>query len=640
MAVRKLTELEFESIKSNLKTFLSDQDQYSDYDFEASGLSVLIDLLAYNTQYNAFLAHMVANEAFIDSAVKRNSVASIAKTMGYTARSARSSAAVVDLDITNIPSSYTSGSFTLSRDKAFITSSNGSTFKFFPDKDYTVNKTTTSGGSSGFHFKDIRLVEGVRVDNSEIIGAENLSGPVLMANPDVDTTTLTVTVQESVSDTTTNTFEFSDNILEVKSTSNIYYIEESLNGYYEVRFGDGVIGKKLKTGNIVRLNYIASSGPSANGIKSFTPPSVLVGSGETVSITTVSQSSGGASQESVDSIRYNAPRFNATKNRAVTTNDYKSLILSSNPNVKSVAVWGGEDNDPPIYGKVFVSLQPQPGLVITQDDKDNLIREVISPRQPVAITSEFVDPEYTYIGLNIGVIYDSKKTSESQGALQNLIQTELQDFFDNQLNSLNKNFYYSVLSSRLVQLSKSFVAVNLELRLQKRVVPALNTNVKYEMRFNNKLQPYSISSGFFDAKIDQAIYTVYITDIPDPDVIAPAYNGSGTIILKSADNNIVIDSNAGTINYDTGKIELNSLNITEIKGSNTTLNVVCQPHESSKDIKTDILSSTTQLNEDGSPVFPKPSKNYILAQDNSVADIPNNIRQGTTITMTARISDS
>ncbi len=639
MAVRKLTELEFDQIKNNLKTFLSDQSQYSDYDFEASGLSVLIDLLAYNTQYNAFLAHMVGNEAFLDSAVKRNSVASIAKTMGYTARSARASAAVVNLTITNIPASYTNGSFTLTKEKAFTSSSGGRTFKFYPDKDYTVTKTTVSG-VDGFYFTNVRMVEGIRVDNSEIVDVNTLSGPVLMANPDVDTTTLTVSVQESIADTSSTTFTFSDNILDVKSTSNVFFVEESLNGQYEVRFGDGVVGKKLSSGNIVRLNYIAASGPAANGIKSFTPPSVFIGSGESISLSLVSESSGGSSQESVDSIRFNAPRFNATKNRAVTTNDYRALILSANPNVKSVAVWGGEDNTPPIYGKVFISLQARPGLVITQDDKDTLLRETIVPRQPVSITAEFVDPEFTYIGLNVGVLYDSKNTTFTEGALQSEVNAELTNYFDTQLNSLDKNFYYSVLSSRIVNLSKSFIAVNLEISLQKRVVPTINSIVRYELPFNNKIQPYSVSSVYFNALINRATYSVYITDVPDEGVIAPAYSGKGVIQLKTSDKNVIVDANAGTIDYDTGLIVLNSLQISSIQGSTTTLNVSCQPHESSKDIKTDILQRTSDTSETGAAVIAKPSKNYILAQNTSTADIPNNVRAGTKVSLTARVSDS
>lgn len=639
MAVRKFTELEFDQIKSNLKAFLSDQDTYSDYDFESSGLSVLIDLLAYNTQYNAYLAHMVANEAFLDSAIKRNSVASIAKTMGYTARSARAATAVIDIDIIP-PSTYSEGSFTLAKDKAFTSAVNGKTFKFFPDKDYTVNKTkkTINGvETDGFFLTSVNIKEGLRVDNSEIVDANSLTGPVLMANPDVDTTTVTCSIQESISNSDTTAFTFSDNILDVKSTSTVFYIEEAANGFYEVRFGDGVLGKKLTTGNIVRLNYIATNGEAANGIEVFTAPSVLTGSGENITLNVVSSSSGGSAQESVDSIRFNAPRFNATKNRAVTTNDYQALILSANPNVKSVAVWGGEDNDPPIYGKVFISLQPKDGLIITQDDKDTLLRETIEPRQPVSITSEFVDPEYIKIGLGVNVTYDSKKTTQTSGALSQIVATEIDNYFLNELNTLDKNFYYSILASRLVGRSKSFIAVNLELRLTKEVKPTLNTIIKYTVPYNSKIQPSSVSSGFFTARVNNATYSVYITDKPNDDVIAPAYNGKGVIQLKTSDKNVIIDANAGEIDYDTGMITLNNLDIVSISGSQANLLLSVQPHESSKDIKTNILTRTATIAD--SAVVPTASKNYILVQDKTTADIPNNIRAGTTVTMEAKISD-
>ena len=639
MAVRKFTELEFDKIKANLKTFLSDQDTYSDYDFESSGLSVLIDLLAYNTQYNAYLAHMVSNEAFLDSAVKRNSIASIAKTMGYTARSARASTAVINIDIVP-PSSFSSGSFTLSKTTAFTSAVNGRVFKFFPEKDYTVNKTKkTIGGveTDGFFFTDVRIKEGSLVDNSEIITVDSLSGPVIMANPNVDTTTVTCSVQDSVSDTNTTTFTFSDNILDVKSTTNVFYIEESSNGFYEISFGDGVLGRKLTSGNIVRLNYLSTNGADANGIEVFTAPSVLTGSGETVTLNVVADSSGGADQESVESIRFNAPRFNATKNRAVTTNDYKSLILSANPNVKSVAVWGGENNDPPIYGKVFVSLQPKDGLIITQDDKDTLLRETIEPRQPVSVNAEFVDPEYTNIGLNVNVIYDLKTTTQTAGALSQLITNEIDNYFLNELNSLDKNFYYSVLSSRIVGRSKSFIAVNMEIRLTKEITPALNTIVRYDIPYNTKIQPSSITSGFFVARINNAEYQVYISDKPDDNVVAPAYNGSGVIQLKTSDKNVVIDANAGEIDYDTGRVTLNNLDIVSISGSNTKLRVSAQPHESARDIKTDTLRRTSDVSD--SAVIPTASKNYILVQDKVTADIPNNIRAGTTVTLEAKTSD-
>lgn len=638
MAQRRFTELDFEGIKSNLKTYLQSQSTYDDYDFEASGLSVLIDLLAYNTQYNAFLAHMTANEAFLDSAVSRSSVASIAKTMGYTARSARAARATIDLNIIP-PSSYTNGSFTLSKRKAFTTTIDGKTFKFFPIKDYTATKTTENG-TDGFYFDGVIIAEGSFVDNSEIVNTGNESGPVIMANPDVDTTTVTVKVQDSITDTDTNTFTFSDNILDVTSTSKVFYIEEAVNGNYEVRFGDGVLGQKLNVGNIVRLEYLATQGAAANGANTFTAPSNLTGTGETVTLTVTAASAGGAAQETVDSIRFNAPRFNATKNRAITTNDYQALILASNSNVKSVAVWGGEDNDPPIYGKVFVSLQPKDGVIISQDEKDNLKRETIQPRQPVAIQTEFVDPEYTYLGVTATVTYDPKKTSSSEGTLKGLVDTEIESYFDNELNALDKSFFYSILTSRVVALSNSFVAVNLELRLTKRNKVTTGKSLKYEMQFNNKLQPRSVSSNFFTATINKADYEVYVEDVPDASVVAPSYNGKGTLVLKTADKNVIVDAAAGSIDYDTGLVDLTA-NVKSISGSAVTdLRISAQPHESAKDVKTEVLTrQSDRLNVDSSAVVALPSKNIIIAKDTTAADIPNNIRAGLVVNLTAKTSD-
>ena len=636
MATKRLTELDFDGIKNNLKLFLQSQEEFSDYDFEASGLSVLIDLLAYNTHYNAVLAHMTANEAFLDSAVKRNSVASIAKTMGYTARSARSARATINLTI--VPDSlYTSGSYTLSRDSIFRTTLNGKSLNFYPIKDYVATRET-SNGVTGFFFTGVEIAEGLRVQNSEIVEAGSVSGPVLMANPDVDTTTVRCRIQESLTDTNVVTYTFSDTILNVTSTSEIFYIEEALNGFYQASFGDGIIGKKLEIGNVVRLDYIATNAAAGNGATTFTPPANLTGSGETVTLTVTSNSSGGAEQETVDSIRYNAPRFNATKNRAVTANDYEALIIQNNPNVKSVAVWGGEDNDPPIFGKVFISLQPEEGLVITQDDKDTILRDYIEPRQPVAIIAEFVDPEYTFIGITADISYDAKKTTLSEGQIKTVVNDEIDSYFDTVLNKLDSNFYYSKLAARIVNQSPSFVAVNLELRLQKRVAPTYNTSLKYTFNFNNKINPYALSSNYFTAKIESASYEVYVTDVPDATVKAPKYNGSGKLVLKTIETDTIVNSNAGTINYDTGQVILNDLNIVSLSGSsNTNLLISVQPHESAKDIKTEILSRTTEIAT--SAVIPTPSKNIILALDQTSADTPNNVLAGVTVTATPKIAD-
>jgi len=629
MAVKNVTELDYDQIRSNLKTFMASQSEFADYDFDASGLSVILDLLAYNTHYNAILAHMTANEAFLDSAIKRSSIASIAKTMGYTARSARSARATVTLEI-EPDSSYSLPTLTLTKDKTFTTSLNGKTYTFYPAKDYTVNKTVNGGGRECFLFQNIEIIEGKLLRTSQIIETGFEQGPVLLNNPNVDTTTILVTVQESATNTDTNKYTLSNSINNVTSTTKAFFVEESVGGLYEIRFGDGVIGNKLEAGNIAIVDYISTNHEAGNGAKSFTAPSLVTGSGETKTLTVVTKSAGGARQESVDSIRFNAPRFNASKNRAVTGNDYSSLILQANPNVKSVTVWGGEINDPPIYGKVFVSLQPKDGLVITQDDKDVLLRDTISPKQPISLTTEFIDPEYTYIGMKVKAQYDKKLSKLTPGEISSLISTEITNYFNEELNILDANFYYSKLTTRIVGLSRALLSANLELRLQKRTSPVLNASAKYILDFNNKINGYSINSNYFNVKINGATSKVFISDIPNTGVVSPDWNGTGTLVLKTATQKVIINSNVGTVDYTTGKVTLNDLFITEITGQLTDLRVTSIPHESSKDIKTETLTRKSEIST--GPVTALPAKNTILVKDDSVLDAPNNVLAGIDIT--------
>jgi hypothetical protein len=638
MATRSVTELDFEGIKNNLKLYLRDQSEFQDYDFEASGMAVLIDLLSYNTHYNAILAHMTANEAFLDSAVKRSSVASIAKTMGYTARSARAARATVNVTI--VPdSSYVGSNFTLSRDVIYKSSIDGKTLNFYPKEDYVAGRSLLNGVEV-FAFTNVELVEGSRVINSELVEANSVQGPVLMANPDVDTTTARVRIQSSVTDLTLTNYTFSDNIISVTGTSKVFFIEEALNGSYQVIFGDGNIGNKLTVGNVVRVDYIATNAAAGNGAKIFQAPSGLTGSGSTTTITLVSQSSGGSEQESTDSIRFSAPRFNATKNRAVTANDYQSLILDNNPNVKSVAVWGGERNVPPIYGKVFVSLQAKDGFIITAIDKDRILKDFIEPRQPISLLTEFVDPEFTSIGMNVNVDYDAKTTSSTAGEIATVVDSAITNFFDTTLNTLDTNFYYSKLVADLVKSDKSIIGANIALRMRKTATPALNVSTKYQFDFNNKINPYALNSNNFSIDVNGKVYEVKMVDVPDATVVAPSYNGSGIIALKEITGSTTVVANAGTVNYDTGLVILNGTKITTISGSNnTTLAVSVTPHETSKDIKTQILVSTTVESSAGSAVMPQPSKNIILNLDTTTGDVPNNVFAGVTVTANPKVSD-
>ena len=643
MAVKNVTELDFESIKTNLKTHLKNQTEFADYDFEASGIGTLVDLLAYNTHYNAVLAHMVSNEAFIDSAVKRNSVVSIAKTMGYVPRSARSAKATVDVTV-QPASSYTSTNLTLAKNKQFTANIGGRNFTFLPEKDYSVDKTIVNGVSA-FRFTNVVLIEGSRNQTSEVINSVNRSGPIILPNDNVDTTTLSVKVQNSSTNYNATTYSLSEKITGVKSTSTIYYLEERSDGFYQVVFGDGVLGKQLDVGNIVMCEYVISNGIRGNGARTFSFPSNITGSGEKITGNVVSASAGGYELETTDSVRFNAPRFNSAKGRVVTTSDYESAIKQSNPNIKSVTVWGGEDNIPPVYGKVYISLQPQSGFVITETEKDDLVKNTINPKLPVSLVTEFVDAETLYIGFNIAVTYDPKLTTMTSDAIKTDVLSKITTHFDTNVNELKKNFFFSKLSRELDLTNQSIIANNIEMRLMKKITPSLKTDTRYQLKYNNKLLASSIRTNYFTVNINGALDEVYITDKPDETFTASQqYNGQrfnlakGELILKTKKTNSVIGGVVGTVDYDTGSLDITSLNIDSVSGAgNDVVRVYITPHESAKNISTDDLVRATE--EQSYAVTALPARNIILSLDDSQVDTTNNVKQGVAVTMISRVQD-
>ena len=643
MAVKNVTELDFDTIKTNLKTHLKNQTEFEDYDFEASGISQLVDLLAYNTHYNAVLAHMVSNESFIDSAVKRNSVVSIAKTMGYTPRSARSAKATLDLTVVPAPS-YTATSLTLSKEKVFTSNVNGRNYNFVPEKDYSVDKSVVNGVSA-FRFTDIVVVEGTRVQTSEVISSTNRSGPVVLPNDNVDTTSLSVKVQTSTTNLNATTFAKSETITTAKSTSAIYYLEERTDGYYQVVFGDGVLGKQLDVGNIVICDYIISNTTEGNGARTFSPPTNITGTGEQITGQTKSASSGGFDLETVDSIRFNAPRFNSAKGRVVTATDYETAIKQSNPNIKSVTVWGGEDNVPPVYGRVYISLQPQSGFVITESEKDDLVKNVINPKLPVSLVTEFVDSENLFIGFNIAVTYDPKLTTQSSDAIKTDILNKISQHFETNVNELKKNFFFSKLSRELDLVNDSIIGNNIEMRLMKKISPTIGEDTRYELKYNNKLLASSVRTNYFTANINGSQDEVYITDRPDETFTASQqYNGQrfnlakGDLILKLKTTNAVVGGTVGTIDYDTGALDIKSLRVDAVSGaSNNDIKVYITPHESAKNISTDDLVRATE--EQSYAVTALPARNIILSLDDSQIDTTNNVKQGVAVTMISRVQD-
>ena len=615
MAQLRVTELDFFGIRENLKTYLQGQSEFSDYNFDGAGLSVLIDLLSYNTHYNATLAHLLSNEMFIDSAVKRGSVVSIAKSLGYSPRSIRS--AKIDAIITVIPSpSYTSNTLTLNKTVGFTaTGIDGSSYVFYPEEAVTAVK---SGDSFAF---SVKLVEGKMATDTFVVGSDTTSGPFILLNNDIDTTTIQCSVQASSSELAVTNFTANENIINVTSTSNVFFVEENSTGQTEVFFGDNVLGASLTQGNIVRLSYMKSSGAAANGISGVSLKSSLSGSGETVTILG-ERSYGGSAAQSTDSIRFIAPKFNATKNRAVTTDDYTALIQSQYANINSISVWGGEDNDPPIYGKVFVSIEPLPNSIITETDKIAIARDIIKPRGVVGIQPVFVDPTYLYVSFNITSRYLKKSTPADAATIESTIRSYLSSYFINTTAKVKKNFYYSELLELINSVSTSIYSTNIELNLHRAYEPFVGENNRIVFNYNTTITPNTIRSNTFTTILASGkSVNCYLRDSYTEDLTQ-----LGNLDLYT-DTDFLLSSGVVTIDYTTGKINIPSLYISSIV-NDLYLRLYIKPQGSSPDI---ILAPVNENETFSYATITDVNNSLVLAQDNSTKAAERNYITGTTI---------
>ena len=352
----EISQLDFDGIKDNLKTFLSQQDEFTDYDFEGSGMNVLLDVLAYNTHYLGYNANMLANEMYLDSADQRSSVVSLAKQVGYTPKSAVSSTARIDVVVNNA----TGATVTMSRGTKFSTTVDGTNYSFVNNADVSISPV-----DGVYKFSNLDIYEGTYLNYKYTANTSDKDQRFIIPNDNVDTTTLTVKVQESSSDSTTNTYKLATGITTLDSTSKVYFLQEVENGRFEVYFGDGVLGEAIADGNIVILDYITCNLDEPNGATSFTLNGT-VGGFANVTITTLNNAANGDSPETIKSIKYNAPRDYTAQDRAVTADDYKVLVKSLYANAQSVQVYGGEDAATPDYGKVYISIKAKSGSNLTE----------------------------------------------------------------------------------------------------------------------------------------------------------------------------------------------------------------------------------------------------------------------------------
>lgn len=605
MANLRVAELDFDQIKTNLKAYLNQQTEFTDYDFEGSGLSVLIDLLAYNTHYNAYLANMVINEMFLDSAVKRSSAVSIAKHLGYTPTSARSSRANIDVTVTNPTGLPTN--LSMDRYTSFSTSINGTNYNFLTNQTLT---TTRSGAN--YLFTNVELVEGRLVTFTYVVGDNTPSAKYELPDLNVDTSTLQVTIQTSVTDTTQALYSQVSDISGLTNTSKIYFLEQNPLGKYQIYFGDGVVGKLLSTGNIIIVKYIVSSGKitnvSENLTQTFSADSTIGGSNN-ITISVNSNSSSGADPETISSIKFNATRVNAARNRAVTVNDIQALLAANYISADDITVWGGEDNDPPYYGRVLVSLKPAEGSFISEDTKNYISSSILTNKMVAVVTPEFIDPEYIYITMTVNVDYNPSFTNLTATGMKAFITDRVEAYFDSNFNKFAKTFYTSKFTKHLLETNSSLISVTPEILLQKRFNLTLNTENSFvgsgKIKFYTKIHPNEFFSTSFYVVYEGVSTLVYLKDRSDNN--PPDYNGTGAIYLTDAGSDVFLRS-VGVINYSTGEITINGITPVGYPIGQTDLQLYAGLQESSYNISS--------------------VRNQILILDDSVINDPSYRRAG------------
>jgi|TARA_B100001094_G_scaffold39332_2_gene33821 hypothetical protein len=549
----EVTDLDFDSIKTNLKKFLRQQDQFTDYDFDGSTINTLLDVLAYNTHYNGVYANVLANEMFLDSADMRNSIVSHAKHVGYTPRSATAPYADVNLVVNNA----TGATLTASQGTTFTSTVEGVSYNYIVKED-----TTTTPVDGVYTFKNLELYEGTLVTNKYTVNTTDANQRFLIKNDMADTTTLLVKVQNSSTDTTTTTYALSTDLADVSSTSAIYFLEGAEDEQYEVVFGDGVLGKALSTGNIVSLIYIVTNGSDSNGASSFAL-SGNVGGFTDVSLTVNTNSVNGADPESPASIRFNAPKQFATQNRAVTAKDYESKVKSIYSNAKSVQVWGGEDNETPVYGRVYISINPVAGATLTEATKSDIITQ-LKDFNVASITPVIEDPETTFIQPTVTIRYDAKSTTNTAESIKSLVQTAITNFNTDSLQEFDQVFRHSKFIETVNKADDSILSNITTLKLHKSFTATLTSSTTYTISFNNALyNPHSGHNSDMGGILSSSSFKVS-GDTTNDYFLNDDGQGNIRLYYVAGGVNVYINNTQGTIDYTTGKITLNSLHISEV----------------------------------------------------------------------------
>jgi len=547
-----VTELDFDDIKRNLKTFLRGQSEFKDYDFEGSGMSVLLDTLAYNTHYLGFNANMLANEMFLDSASLRSSIVSHAKMLGYEVSSPKAPKATINISLTTPKTTAIMNAGT-----TFTTTVDGTSYQFVTIADVIGQST-----GNAVPFDSTEIYEGTYVTTKYLVNSSNIDQRFVITDNRADTTTLKVKIQTSDSDTTATTYTKATDISQLSRSSTVYFLQEIEVGKFEVYFGDGIVSQALSDGNIVVLSYVVTNKTQANGASLFSSPSAI-DTVTSITITTVATASGGAEAESLQSIKLNAPLDFAAQGRAVTTEDYKLYAKKLFSNAQTVSVWGGEDGSyntssgvsaTAEYGKVFISIKSTTGENLTSTQKEQLVKD-FEPYKVASITPVVVDPEITSLILGVTYSYDSNATTQTATDLNSQVISILETYNTTNLNTFNAPFRHSQLAGNIDGSDNSILMSTTTVTMGKLFTPTITGSTSYTINFNNAF--YHPVNGYQNTVIASTGFyinggtTEYFFDD----------DGSGNLRIYSIAVGVrtYYSLTAGTVDYANGLITINGI---------------------------------------------------------------------------------
>lgn len=573
MAVKKYTELDFEQIKENLKDFLKGQPEFQDYNFEGSGINLLLDVLAYNTGYNAFYANMIANEMFLDTAILRNNVISRAKALGYNPTTIRMPYAKlkieVDIPLLLVPNPPEYVVIPLFHEFVSQISSSGQ-IKLYTLQRYilpNVSADATSWKYSG----EIEVFQGQKLTYIFNVDEENNPGQrYILPNTNIDGSNIFVGVKPVQNALVYETWARGNDITAIGPNDKIFFAQEIENEHLELYFGDGFIGKKLENGNEIKVTYFVTDGTKYHGTKKFSvsslrDPSDNIIPPQYITLTTLSNLSNGAEGETIDQIKYRAPLYYDTQARAVTKNDYETLLIKDYPQIEHVRVWGGEENEPPKYGVVFISAKPKGSLAFNTLEKQNILQSIIRPRSMVSIEAEIVDPEYLNITLNAIVRYEGRKNNLSSGEIESLVRASIDQYAIDKLSGFDTNFRYSSLLRYIDSSDSSITGNNVEVGLKYTLTPPFNVAQSYNFSFQSALDLGDVLHEVRSVKSSSFIFNGFETFIADDG------NGNLFSFRNFGTSRIIVQQSVGSVNYATGQIAIPSLTIQGIPNGGTKL---------------------------------------------------------------------